>query len=654
MNSLLGLENTPAQLDSRLMASRAGALRLVVDLEPWGRSFLRNLGDLLRRRETPAVLTTSAPAPFWPDVFVSRPLPWGAFAESLLYHAVMIALVWGLSALTVHPPQIAQPRRFDPADVIYYSPSEYLPPLDTGGSGQPQPRKGEPELAKQPILSVPPESDNRHQTIVTPPEVKLTRDIPTPNIVAWGNHSVPVPLAATEHKSVALPALPTQIVVPAPEVRRNQPNLASLSTPVVAPPPDADQGKTHAIASLSIDVVAPAPEMNAARAHRTMPGPQPSVVEPPPAVDAASVRKFGDINIGRSEVVAPAPELAVSAQRALPSLGGSGKAIVPPPPALDGAARSGVSGVAHSRAGRSQGLPGQPGQPIVPPPPAIPGAKGSDSGQHLIALGIYPSVTPPPTPPAGNRRGTFAATPDGRSGAPGTPDVRGTSPTATDGPGLGNDRMKGNGGGMGDGAPPGLHVGAPKQLARAPASDPASSSSGSSGSLGRASTLASASPANPGAPPSPVPRRPKVDLVDNPSPLELQVFGGRRLYSMTLNMPNLNSAGGSWVIRFAELGGDASPGELIAPAAERKVDPAYPLQLMRENVHGTVTLRAIIKSDGSVADIRVVNGADHRLDQYAMEALARWHFLPAMKNGANVDVEAIVMIPFKPILRRPF
>ena len=123
---------------------------------------------------------------------------------------------------------------------------------------------------------------------------------------------------------------------------------------------------------------------------------------------------------------------------------------------------------------------------------------------------------------------------------------------------------------------------------------------------------------------------------------------------MTLNMPNLNSAGGSWVIRFAELGGDASPGELIAPAAEHKVDPAYPLQLMRENVHGTVTLRAIIKSDGSVADIRVVNGADHRLDQYAMEALARWHFLPAMKNGANVDVEAIVMIPFKPILRRPF
>ncbi len=149
-------------------------------------------------------------------------------------------------------------------------------------------------------------------------------------------------------------------------------------------------------------------------------------------------------------------------------------------------------------------------------------------------------------------------------------------------------------------------------------------------------------------------RAPKVDVIDNPSPLEQKIFNGRRLYSMTLNMPNLNSAGGSWVIRFAELSSTAGTGELIAPIAEHKVDPAYPLQLMRENVSGTVTLRAIIRIDGTVGDIHVVNGADQRLDQYASQALARWHFRPAMKNGSTIDVEAIVMIPFKPILRRTF
>ena len=145
-----------------------------------------------------------------------------------------------------------------------------------------------------------------------------------------------------------------------------------------------------------------------------------------------------------------------------------------------------------------------------------------------------------------------------------------------------------------------------------------------------------------------------MDVIDNPSPLEQKIFNGRRLYSMTLNMPNLNSAGGSWVIRFAELSSTAGTGELIAPIAEHKVDPAYPLQLMRENVSGTVTLRAIIRTDGTVGDIHVVNGADQRLDQYASQALARWHFRPAMKNGSTIDVEAIVMIPFKPILRRTF
>jgi TonB family protein len=67
-----------------------------------------------------------------------------------------------------------------------------------------------------------------------------------------------------------------------------------------------------------------------------------------------------------------------------------------------------------------------------------------------------------------------------------------------------------------------------------------------------------------------------------------------------------------------------------------------------------VTLRAIIHADGTVGDIVVVQDPDARLGRYAAEALARWHFRPASKNGANVDVEAIVMIPFKPIFRKPF
>jgi len=135
------------------------------------------------------------------------------------------------------------------------------------------------------------------------------------------------------------------------------------------------------------------------------------------------------------------------------------------------------------------------------------------------------------------------------------------------------------------------------------------------------------------------------------SEAERAVFGDRQFYSLTLNMPNLNSAGGSWVIRFAELKHDStadSKQELSAPAATRKVDPAYPLQLMRENVEGVVTLYAVIRSDGTVGNVRVLNGIDSRLDQFASQAVSQWQFHPAMKNGAPVDVEATFRIPFRP------
>ena len=136
---------------------------------------------------------------------------------------------------------------------------------------------------------------------------------------------------------------------------------------------------------------------------------------------------------------------------------------------------------------------------------------------------------------------------------------------------------------------------------------------------------------------------------------ERAVFGSRKFYSVTLNMPNLNSAGGSWIIRFAELRRDlsshdpnASAEDLSQPMATRKVDPAYPIQLMRENVHGTVILYAVIHADGTVGNVRILRGVDERLDRYASQAVAQWKFDPATKNGMPVDVEATFQIPFRP------
>jgi TonB family protein len=134
---------------------------------------------------------------------------------------------------------------------------------------------------------------------------------------------------------------------------------------------------------------------------------------------------------------------------------------------------------------------------------------------------------------------------------------------------------------------------------------------------------------------------------DKITDVDHQVFGDRRFYAMTLNMPNLNSFTGSWVIRFAEMQPDPKQGALLAPVPTQKSDPGYPLELMRTNVHGMVTLYAVIHSDGRVGDIRVLNSPDERLDAYAASALARWKFLPAERAGKPVALEAVVVIPFR-------
>jgi protein TonB len=68
---------------------------------------------------------------------------------------------------------------------------------------------------------------------------------------------------------------------------------------------------------------------------------------------------------------------------------------------------------------------------------------------------------------------------------------------------------------------------------------------------------------------------------------------------------------------------------------------------MRANVQGTVTLYAVIHSDGSVGEIRVISSPDERLEPFAKSALARWKFHPATKDGKPVALEAVVMIPFR-------
>jgi len=118
-----------------------------------------------------------------------------------------------------------------------------------------------------------------------------------------------------------------------------------------------------------------------------------------------------------------------------------------------------------------------------------------------------------------------------------------------------------------------------------------------------------------------------------------------------VNMPNLNSATGSWILNFSELrtnpdGPHITSSDVAGPAPIRKVDPKYPPTLMKDRVEGEVVLYAVIRRDGSVDSIQLVHGIDEQLDENAMDALSQWKFRPAIKQGTPVELEAIVHIPF--------
>jgi TonB family protein len=563
--STIEIEVEPADPAPR-SASVPGFL---VEADSWPRVFFGNLRDLISRQPAPRL--ESSPGAFWSDVFVPRRMPWRRFLESLGYHALALVAVVSFSRFSLlHP--LPQPRpAFDHAQVISYEPVEYLPPVDTRRSEAARPRKADPELSRQPIISLPPEADNRSQTIVAPPSVKLKRDVALPNIVAWFKESWSGPDSS------------------------RRPELAIAPRPVVLA-----SSLTRIAPKVTNSVVAPPPDLGAALRSTAPQGPQPAIIEPPPDLANSSVRTAGAMNIGHAAVIAPAPQLSVREQRAFSGTAAAGAAAQ-----------------------------------VVPPPPAWAASGYSTSGSRRIALNLHPAVGAPPDSPAGNRRGSFAATPEGHRGASGSPGSSGNA----NGDGKGNQES-----GKSD-LPAGLYVGkSTSAKTSSVAGDPAGKNSFPANSV-NPRLVASLSPPTANIPAHAVPPE-SAKLSD----AERAVFGDRKFYSLTLNMPNLNSAGGSWVIRFAEInqGATADSAGLSAPTATRKVDPAYPLQLMRENVEGTVIVYAVIHADGSVGAVRVLRGIDDRIDPFARQAISQWKFRPATKHGAPVDVEATFLIPFRP------
>jgi TonB family protein len=270
------------------------------------------------------------------------------------------------------------------------------------------------------------------------------------------------------------------------------------------------------------------------------------------------------------------------------------------------------------------------------------GAADSNSSRRIIALSATPG---PPAPaaevPEGNLAARISVSPEGKKpGAVANPTNRSTGPGA--------------GGSVASTAANGSGVGAnfgslPAAVSIAGGVKP-SSRGGITPSGSRLNTL-NLKPPNSNEP-SVNSRRgpPNVSALDPSLPPE-KILSGSEVYTMHVNLPNLTSVSGSWILSFSELdeddGAPFTPKERLAgPVPIRKADPKYPPDLIKAHVQGEVILYAIIRKDGSVDSIQVVRGLDPQLDQNAIQAFSEWKFRPATRAGRPVDVEAVVHIPF--------
>lgn len=84
---------------------------------------------------------------------------------------------------------------------------------------------------------------------------------------------------------------------------------------------------------------------------------------------------------------------------------------------------------------------------------------------------------------------------------------------------------------------------------------------------------------------------------------------------------------------------------VMAASLIYKLQPQYPAIARTIHLQGTVYLRAIIATDGTVRQLEVISG-NPILANPALEAVRQWRYQPTRLNGEPVEVETLITVNF--------
>src|SRR5438093_3891124 len=101
-------------------------------------------------------------------------------------------------------------------------------------------------------------------------------------------------------------------------------------------------------------------------------------------------------------------------------------------------------------------------------------------------------------------------------------------------------------------------------------------------------------------------------------------------------------------------GEDRSPGVfrpgngVTTPRPLYQLRPSYRPDALRAKIEGTVVIECVVRPDGSVTDVRVVQSLDAKfgLDDEAINAVKQWRFAPGTRDGQPVPVLVRIEMAF--------
>jgi len=95
-------------------------------------------------------------------------------------------------------------------------------------------------------------------------------------------------------------------------------------------------------------------------------------------------------------------------------------------------------------------------------------------------------------------------------------------------------------------------------------------------------------------------------------------------------------------------GGPYRPGSGIEPPRLlHEVKAEYTEEARQRSIAGDVVLEIVVRRDGTVGDVKVLQGLAAGLNDRAVRAVRQWRFSPAQRQGTPVDVIVEVAVEFK-------